>query len=224
MKKIFIFLGLVIFFVAPQGVSAHLPRIVNQDSVIIKDPETSQAFYGELNGKQAEYIINSDKSFNLYINLLVPEFANGDGRYSANIFQIKDGTEELVAFIDGAFVKWEEMWEEFGRDYYLKGPEFEKNVEAGTYKILVSGNSTQGKYVLAVGKIEKFTPWEILKVYYTIPLLKIKFFNSPIIEFFKTPFVLIGGMLLIVLLIIIGTIIYLVRKYIKSTKPISIID
>lgn len=224
MKKILLFLILSIFFIMSQGVLAHAPRIVDQDGVVILDPEISQAFYGELNGKPAEYIINSDKDFNLYINLLVPELANKTGRYSANIFKIQNGQEEFVAFIDGGSIKWEEMWEEFGRDYYLKGPEFEKQVSAGSYKIMISGNDNKGKYVLVVGKIEKFTPWEILKIYYTIPMLKIKFFNSSIIEFFKTPFVLIGGMLLVVLSIIIGTIIYFVRKFLKSTKPVSIIN
>ncbi len=224
MKKILLFLGLLIFFAMPLTASAHLPRIVNQDSTVISDPETSQAFYGELNGKAAEYIINSDKDFNLYLNILVPELANRSGRYSVNVFQTKDGSEELIAFIDAASIKWEEMWEEFGRDYYLKGPEFEKQVGAGSYRIMVSGNEDMGKYVLAVGKVEKFTLIETLKVYYTIPWLKLNFFNTPIVEFFKTPFVIFGGMLIMVVLIIVGTVIYSVKKYIKSTKPKSIID
>jgi hypothetical protein len=224
MKKIFLILSFIIFLGIAQNASAHLPRIVDQDSIAINNPEISQAFYGTLNGKPAEYIINSDKNFKLYINLLVPELANRDGRYSANVFLIKDGKEELVAFIDGASAKWEEMWEEFGRDYYLKGPEFQKDMEAGTYKIIVSGNNNQGKYVLVVGEAEKFTILETLKVFYVIPWLKIYFFNSPILEFFKTPFVLIGGMLLLALIIIIGVIVLLTKKYIKSTKPKSIID
>ncbi|MBU2539865.1 hypothetical protein KJ786_01755 [Patescibacteria group bacterium] len=228
MKKIVLILSIVIFLGVASSASAHLPRIVNGESVIIQTPEVSQAFYAELQGKPAEYLINSDASFNLYINLLVPESSNPDGRYSANIFQIKDGKEELVVFVDGVAIKWQEYWEDFGRDFYFKGPEFEKQVEAGSYKIVISGNDNQGKYVLAIGKEEKFTPEEILKVYWVLPQLKIYFFKTPIIEFFKTPFVLIGAMVLVALLIIIILIFSLIskaiKKIIKKLRPKSILD
>lgn len=228
-KEIILILSIILLLGVAGGASAHLPRIVSGDSVVVQNPEVSQAFYAELQGKPAEYLINSNADFNLYINLLVPEFSNPDGRYSANIFQIKNGEEELVAFVDGGVItKWQEYWEEFGRDFYLKGPEFEKQIEAGSYRIVISGNDNHGKYVLAIGKEEKFTLEETLKVYWVLPQLKIYFFKTSIIEFLKTPFVLIGAMVLVVLLIIILIILFLInkiiKKIIKKIRPKSILD
>lgn len=224
MKKIFLILSALIFLGIAGSASAHLPRIVKGDSVVVQNPEISQAFYSDLQGKPAEYLISSNTEFNLYINLLVPKSSNLNGRYSANIFQIKDGKEELIAFVDGGSLDWQEFWEEFGRDFYLKGPEFEKQVESGSYKIVISGNDNQGKYVLAIGKKEKFTLEEILKIYWILPQLKIYFFNTSILEFLKTPFVLIGAMALVILIIIISAIVYITGLIIKRRKPKSILD
>ncbi len=224
MNKKYLIFALFVLLAVAEPALAHLPRIVESGNVAIKSPEVSQAFYGELMGGPAEYTIFSEKSFNLYLGLLVPVLANKDARYSANIFRIENGQEEFIGLLDGATASWEEMWEKFGRDYYLSGPEFERQVEPGSYKIVVSGNENQGKYVLVVGRLEKFTILETIKAIYSIFWLKLNFFNSPIVEFFKTPFVLIGGMALVVLAILIGTVVYFIRRAIKSSKPKSIID
>lgn len=204
MKKISLFLIILLCLFFAQNVLAHQPNIVylKQGNINIKNPDISQAFYDELKGGPRDYFITSDKSFDLYINLLVPEIENKQGRYSANIFFDNNGQEELVALVDGASFEWQEYYEPYGRDYYLKGPEFEKQLPAGKYKIEIFSIDNQGKYALAVGKKE-FYDWKaLLNIYWQLPYLKITFFKTSVLQFFLTPFGIglvgvVGGLLII---------------------------
>ncbi|MDP2741424.1 MAG: hypothetical protein Q8O66_01910, partial [bacterium] len=92
-QKIVLLLAVFLFFGVAQNISAHQPRIVYYigGDVKIKNPEVSQAFYDKIKGKSRDYFINSDKDFNLYINLLVPDPVNASGRYSANVFLLNNG-------------------------------------------------------------------------------------------------------------------------------------
>jgi len=223
-KKNILFIISILFLATALPCLAHLPRIVygKVGDIVIYNPENSQAFYDNLSGEPRNYIINSDKEFKLYINLLVPAI-NGNSRYSANIFQIKEnGIEEKVDFIDGQsnFV-WQEYYEEFGRDYYYKGPEFEKNLSAGNYKIQVFNYSNKGKYVIAVGKNEVFSILETAQVYWILPKLKMQFFQTDVLEFLFTPFGIIGIGIIGVIIIIIAFINFIasIIKAIKNQKP-----
>lgn len=223
-KKIFIFLSVCLFLGFAQSVSAHLPRIIYNEAneIQIKEAEVSQAFYDELGGNPRHYLISSNADFNLYVNFLVPAHSNPSGKYSAKVFLINGEIEEEIAFIDGQtdFV-WKEFYEPFGRDYYLKGPEFEKILAAGDYKIVVFSYENRGKYVLAVGKEEKFSFIEILNVYWTLPLLKMEFFKTSVLEFFLTPFglVLVGLAAFLLLIIACAVFIGFINEAIESRKP-----
>lgn len=213
MKKTFLFLLMLLFLGAAGSVSAHATRLIyqKQANVKISQPEKSQAFYDELKGQPRYYFINSASEFNFYINLLVPEFSNYNGRYSANVFSVGSGGEKLVVFIDASsIIEWEEFYEPFGRDYYLKGPEFEKKLSAGSYKIEVFSGDNTGKYVLAVGKNEIFTLQELLNAYWQLPLLKIEFFKTSVAQFFFTPFFITLLAALVVLVLIIWLLSYLI--------------
>jgi dipeptidase E len=136
----------------------------------------------------------------------VPAFANPNGRYSANVFSIRDDKEELIFSTDVLSTGWQEYYEEFGRDYYLKGPEFEQKMSAGKYKIKVFSADNTGKYVLAVGKKEVFDVKSLLNIYWQLPLLKITFFETNVLQFFLTPFGIagvgvVGGLLIFIALI-----------------------
>jgi len=187
---------LVIFFLFSFAGTAfaHQPRLVylKQGDINIYNPEVSQAFYDELKGQPRDYYITSDKDFELYINLLVPEAANRSGRYSAKIFLVENDKEAEIASIDGLSFDWQEFYETFGRDYYLTGPEFSKQVASGKYKIEVFSSNNQGKYVLAVGKKEVYNIQSLLNVYWQLPLLKIAFFKTSALQFFLTPFGIAG--------------------------------
>ncbi len=221
--KIFLFIFFILFLGITGFCNAHLPRIVYTQlgDIAVSNPENSQAFYDELTGVSRNYLINSESEFNLYINLLVPAI-NGNGKYSANIYQIKDDKDEKIAFVDGQtdFI-WQEYYEEFGRDYYYKGPEFEKKLPAGNYKIEIFSYENKGKYVLAIGKNEVFPILETIRVYWVLPQLKMQFFKTPVIEFLFTPFgfVLIGIMGAIFILIAFIIFISSIIKSFKDRKP-----
>lgn len=211
MKKTTLLLLFFLFLGTASAALAHQPRIIyfQEGDVLVDNPELSQALYDELKGQPRNYFIESDKDFELYLNLLVPLPENRNGRYSAKVFL----NDQEIAFIDGLNYDWREYYEEFGRDYYLKGPELTQNVLAGKYRIEVFSEDNQGKYILAVGKKEEFDAKSLLNVYWQLPLLKIQFFKTSPLQFFLTPFGIAGvaavGGLLIVLAILyylIGTI------------------
>ena len=138
-KILFTVLFLAGCFFVPSFAFAHQPRLVYlQPSLVnINSPELSQAFFDELKGAPRDYFITSDKDFKLYINLLVPELANLNGRYSANVYLMSGENEDKIATLDGASSDWSPFFEDYGRDYYLKGPELTRDVLAGKYKIEV---------------------------------------------------------------------------------------
>lgn len=235
MKKYLFILVVFFLFSFVSTASAHQPKLIyfKQGDINISNPEVSQAFYDELKGNPRDYFIDSDKDFELYINFLVPAEANRTGRYSANIFSLKDSSanlgqakEELVVFVDGTLTEWQDFYEEFGRDYYLKGPEFSKQVPAGKYKIEVFSSDNQGKYVLVVGKEEVYDIRFLLNVYWQLPLLKITFFKTSVLQFFLTAFAIagigvIGGLL--IFLAIINYLVALIKEAIKHRQAKTIL-
>jgi len=228
--KIFILIaGILAYLTAGSAIFIYQPNLVflQKEDVEISNPEISQAFYDELIGVSKNYFINSDKDFDLYINLLVPAISNKSGRYFANIFWVKpDNSEEKIASLDANSVEWQEFYESFGRDYYLKGPELEQKVLAGNYRIEIFSQENTGKYVLAIGKTEKIDAVSILNVFWKIPLLKIKFFQSSILQFFFTP-IFIGGVavvgLILIILAFLNYIIGVILLKIKQAKARTIL-
>ena len=222
-----------LFFILFSGfsfvASAHQPRIIyyQKGDVEIVNPQISQAFYDELNGKPRNYFISSDKSFDLYINLLVPEASNREGRYSAKVFSLNEGKEQQIAELNGDTFEWKEFYEEFGRDYYLKGPEFEKQLGTGKYiatlkyKIEVYSADNKGKYVLAVGKTETYDAKSLLNIYWQLPWLKITFFKTSVLQFFLTPFGIAGAGAIGAILIFLALIYYIaggIKEFIKHNQ------
>ncbi len=209
MKFRFIFFTLFILFGFTGSASAHQPRIIfyTAGDIKIQDPEISQAFYDELKGVPRDYSVDfSGQGGELYLNLLTPEFSNPEARFSANVFSLNGEEQKPLFSIDGSSFKWQEFYEEFGRDYYLKGPELTQQVPAGSYKIEVFSKTNQGKYVLAVGKKEFFDIKSLLNIYWQLPLLKIQFFKTSVWQFFLTPFgigliAVLGGILILIFLL-----------------------
>lgn len=190
MKKIFLIFVFVSLFFAGVA-SAHQPNLLfmQKGDVTITDPEISRAFYDELKDKPKSFYIDSKSDFIFYINLLVPAFENPKGRYSAKVFAVDEkNNEKEILFLDGNRSEWQEYFEEFGRDYYYTGPEYEDYLMAGKYRIEVFSEDNKGKYVLAVGNKESFDLMSILNVYWQIPLLKLSFFKTSLLQFFLTPF------------------------------------
>jgi hypothetical protein len=181
---------LFILFLSICAVSAHQPRLeigVNSsmsNPIVIQNPEISQAFYGKLDGQPDYYQITSDKPFNLFVNILVPQ---SPGISSDFVFaQITDSSGKTLSLLGGNQSEWSPMFEEFGGDYYIAGPTFDQNVSAGTYYIKVFNQNNTGKYSMAVGDIETFPADESLKAIINIPILKEQIFGKPVtILFFE---------------------------------------
>jgi len=168
---------------------AHIPDYSSGE--IIKDPEISRAFYGVLNNEVHTYTVVSEKDFLLYTNILGP-YGEETPKLSIKVYK-----EDELLFESAD--EWEYFYEEFAKDEYWYGPEYEENVSAGEYIIEVHG---EGKYSLAVGKIEKFDFPAIVKTLFILPWIKIKIFSKPL---------MIISYLVIIGLIVAG-IWYLIRK------------
>lgn len=181
--------------------SAHQPRIVKDDFIKIENPEVSQAFYGELKGSPVEYQINSDRDFRLYVGILVPDISGIHKDISAEIYRLKDGTKESLAVLDGTKFEWTPFYEEFAKDNYFWGPEYQDDnskrgvslkgrlVPNGDYRIKVYSPNNQGKYSMAVGDIEAFPLKEIIRSMSIVPQLKLHFFDESFFKVILSPFV-----------------------------------
>lgn len=181
----------VIFVLLMASISvacAHQPRLVidanasNDNPILIQNPEVSQAFYGELQGQPNYYQIKSDNQFKFYLNLLVPASPGIPPDFISA--QVLDSSGKVMSTIDGTNSTWKSYFEEFGGDYYLKGPETKADLPAGTYYIKIFNTANQGKYSIAIGEEESFPIGETMKALVTIPLLKEQIFGKPVTTLF----------------------------------------
>jgi hypothetical protein len=216
MKKIIFILAFLLF---TQVTLAHQPRIVDKEMTIVKNPEISQAFYGELNGEPEYYKITSDKEFELYLGVLVPDIEGIDKDISFTVY--KD--EEVLWDFDGLNHEWTYFWEEFGGDGYYDGPELRSNpneeypkgvmADSGTYEVKVYSPDNEGKYVLAIGTIESFPLGEILNTIKTLPTLKSDFFGKSALSAFNNKIGMFIFGPVILLIMVAGIVMYVIRRY-----------
>ena len=170
MKKILLSLLLLLISLS----SAHIPELVledrnyTNDPIIVEEPEISYAYYGKLKGSPQVYKIVSDKPFYLYVSLLVP-YVGQDETSDVEFHIMKDG-KKIVMMHD--YQNWTKWYEEYGRDWYLQGPTYESDAEAGTYLIEVHSDTNSEDYTLAIGNIERFGPLEIVSTIFVLPLMK----------------------------------------------------
>lgn len=174
----------VLLVVSISVACAHQPRLVigdnasNDNPIVMQNPEVSQAFYGELQGQSNYYQIKSDNQFKFYLNLLVPASPGIPPDFISA--QVLDSSGNVILTLDGTNSTWNSYFEEFGGDYYLKGPETKADLPAGTYYIKIFNTANQGKYSIAIGEEESFPLDETMKALVTIPLLKEQIFGKPV--------------------------------------------
>ena len=203
----------VLLLVSISMANAHQPRldigtsVSIENPIMVDDPEISKAFYGELDGKPVYYQIHSPQPFQLYVNLLVPTSPGQGGELVSA--EVTDSSGEMIMFLNGTNSTWTPYFEEFGGDYYLKGPEATLNVPAGTYNIRVFNTQNQGKYSIAIGKIESFPANEAISALFTLPLLKEQFFSKPVSTLF---FEFLG------IILALGSLMTLLTLMVKSRK------
>ncbi len=149
----------------------------------IQEPEISKAFYAELNGEPQYYRIVSDVPFQFYAGVTVPKIDGCplDERFS---FDVLDSNLELIVAADGETFEWWPWYENFGKKWYCVGPEVgakfksDREFAAGTYLIRVFNAENKGRYVLAVGDIESFTPDVIAKTMMIVPGINRAYWDS----------------------------------------------
>ncbi|MFA5747991.1 MAG: hypothetical protein WC872_02645 [Candidatus Absconditabacterales bacterium] len=210
-KKIILCFFLLFFF---SFTFAHQPRLIFEKTnsetnpIIIKNPEISQAFYGELKGNPDFYKISSNTGFLLYAQLTSPDISGAQKNFSAKISSKK----KLIKLIDGKNFQRGNFFEKFAGDNYNQGPEFSKNVESGDYFIQIFNPNNSGKYVLAIGKIESFPLNESISTIKILPKLKTDFFQKPAYTaFFNVIGLFLGGSLILLIFII-----WIIYKLIKN--------
>ena len=108
---------LLFLLIVSTPVLAHQPRLTEQVITNIIDPEVSKAYYAELSGEPQTYIINATGSFNLYVNILVPDILGQMKDVTATIFKNGD-TAHPVAILGGLNTEWKYFFEPFGYDTY----------------------------------------------------------------------------------------------------------
>ncbi len=178
---------LLLLILAAAPALAHQPRLVgSKPSIEVRKPEVSQAFYARLEGGPQSYYIRSDKPLRLYLNLLVADQPGIDTDYRAVLYRGDTTPDNVIARLDGPGFVWKPFYEPFGGDHYLRGPEFDQDMPAGTYVVVVTSSDNAGKYALAVGKKESFPIGEIIRTIGVLPRLKKEFFGkSPLTGFFN---------------------------------------
>lgn len=186
-----VLISIFLLFVVMSMTYGHNPVIIKRNSskenpVLIKKPEISYAYYGELAGEPHYYKIISSKPFTLYVNILVPDYLPNSTPMTKHdmSFQVLkakgDGsieTAEILCIADGSNYDWHRFYEKYGKDHYYWGPEFEKRVDPGTYYIIVYNSKNVGKYSLAIGKEEKFGFFGIIKAFFRARALDKWFFK-----------------------------------------------
>jgi len=172
-------------------VSAHQPRLtMNLDihdensSLLVENPQISQAFYGELTGNPDYYKIILDNKTRIYVGITAPFTPDAKTDLTVELYDHKDTAITQVFLLDGTKFQWKPLYEPFGGDWYLQGPEARENLTNVTYYIKVSSPSNQGKYSLVIGEEESFPPGEALNAYLLLPVIKQQFFGKPILWIF----------------------------------------
>jgi hypothetical protein len=208
----------LVLMVLPLAVQAHQPRLVSGDVVMIRNPEISQAFYGELKGEHDHYNIIEEEGFELYVSILVPDLPGIGKDVSVAIEPIDEIENNFIYFLNGTDFQWERYYEEFGGDWYYQGPDIKAKAGPGGYDIHVMSTDNLGKYVLVVGEKEEFPLEEIINTILTMPSLKQDFFEKPAYTaYFNLIGLFIFGPVILVLVILVLVFLFLVRR-IKVNK------
>ncbi len=188
MKALF---GLGLFLLLPGIAAAHVPILpefaVYEDYYQITDQALSTAYYGELDDFPHTYVLLLEEPQDIFIEVLVPDSRHAQNNVNGLIVrQLPTGRVEEVASMRATDASWETFYEPFGGDSYRRGGSFEGELPAGSYLVEVSTGNNQGKYVLSMGRLERFAGmgyWETL-----VRINQVKqFLDKPTIAILQSP-------------------------------------
>ena len=151
-----VIVAVVLFFVLAQSDISYIPQRISQETVGditgVTNPETKHMFFGELQSFPHTFEIKSDTSFQLYVEIRVPDIESAKNNISGIIIKEKDrGGVEEVARLHAKTATWTRMYEKFEGGYYRSGPYFDGQLEPGIYRVEVSTPDNLEKYVLIMG-------------------------------------------------------------------------
>jgi hypothetical protein len=175
----------------------HQPRIVSADTVIVRKPEISQAFYGQLAGKLVTFLIETPNPLELHAALMAPMHPREP---PPHLFLDVAAADSALFRLEANPENWASFHEFFTWDNYHQGPRRTVQVPPGKYTLTLNGEQSTERYVLVVGKQERWPPGEILNTLALLPRMKRDFFGkSPWVAYFN-PFsaMLFGGTALLV--------------------------
>lgn len=188
-------------------VFTYRPRLVLEKELslrnaeIIRNPENTQVFYGELAGDPSFYKIISEKEFDLYFNIMVPDIPDARTDFAVEIY----GENKTIALY-GERYEWEEYYERLTGNNYLKGPAYEETLEKGKYLIQVYNNDNQGKYILVIGKNDAFSLINLINLILLMPKIKSFMEKSILTAYFNQigiiSFTILLGVVLVIIIII----------------------
>lgn len=191
---LFLFFGSLLSFV-----SAHQPKFPTplgpDDYIYVEEPLVSKAYYGELRDFPHTYRIEISEPTTFFTELLVPEFVTEKDRFAILVREESRGVSEIIR-LNPKDATWEPFYESFGGDTYRRGPSYETTLEPGNYIFEVSTPENLGKYVLVVGKEEKFAEdgfFSSLKDIYRVKV----FMDKPFFMVLQSPFYYVPTIFLI---------------------------
>ena len=141
---------------------AYVPNLVQQNSLVdittIADPELAQGFFGSLEGFPHTFEIHATKPFTLSLHLRTPNLPANTNRISSIIIkEQKHGVVDEVARLEGKDASWAVRSDTLTGDAYREGSSFEKELDAGVYRVEVHTPDNTEKYILMVGKRNDMT-------------------------------------------------------------------
>jgi hypothetical protein len=214
LKKVYIMLTLIFWFWI---VFAHNTRLVwdtsstQENSILVSQPENSQAFYAQLKWNSDFYKIVSNTGFLLYLSLTVPAISWSDLDYW---MMVKDNSWNILINIDSTNLKWTKFYEKFAWDLYYQWPWFERQVNSWIYYVQIYSTDNIWKYALAIWKLESRPINEITNTFKDMPALKSYFFEKPVITMFYN-YIWLSLFFIIVFVVLF---ILLINKLIKKFK------
>jgi len=207
----------IIILLANQIVFFYRPRLVFEKELslrnaeVIKYPEIAQTYYGELSDKPDFYKIISEKNFDLYFKIMVPDIPDARTDFTVEIYG-----ENKNIILDGAHYEWEESYERLTGNNYLVGPSYEETLEKGEYLMQVYNGDNQGKYLLVIGRNKTFSLIDAINTIWLMPKIKTFMERSILSAYFNQIGIILFTLLLAVILFI--SIIILYCQYRAMTK------
>jgi uncharacterized membrane protein len=239
--KIFFIIVVLAFILSIISLSkAQQLHVVTSSTTKVQNPEISQAFYGQLNDTKNTFEIDSDKPFQLYVGLMIPDTKDVQKNISLNISSLIETPGEngetmqkntTLAMLDGTKSDWTSYYDPITGNKYLKGPEYNSSgdgttsgnteLQPGKYYIQILNMDDNGKYVLSVGNNKKNTLEEMLNNLQAIPKVEMTFWGKSIVAAY---FNMVGLFILSSVMIVVLIVLIIRNGWIRKKNKKSMTD